>query len=68
MGINHKIELNVFSTLSNHKIYLLALSQTLMTDFPTLLYTSTSEIPTLSYTGSLKKIPLSDGASSYRSL
>ena len=25
-----------------------------MTDFPTILYTSTSEIPTLSYTGALK--------------
>ena len=34
-----------------------------MTDFPTHIYTSTSEIPTLSYTWSLKKIPLSGGAS-----
>ena len=42
-----------------------ALSQTQMTDFPSLLYTSTSEIPTLSYSGSLKKIPISGGASPY---
>ena len=32
-----------------------AISQTEMTDFPTLLKTSTSKIPTLSYTWSLKK-------------
>ena len=37
-----------------------------MTDFPTLLYPSTSEIATLSYTSSLKKIPLPGGASPYR--
>ena len=44
----------------SHKIYLLALwalSQTQLTD------TSTSKIPTLSYTRSLKKVPLSVGAS-----
>ena len=35
--------------------------QTEMTDSPILSYTSTSEIPTLSYTRSLKKIPLSAG-------
>ena len=29
-----------------------------MTDFPTLFYESTSETPTLSYTGILKKVPL----------
>ena len=29
-----------------------------MTDFPTLLYTLTSEIRPLSYTWSLKKVPL----------
>ena len=34
-----------------------ALSQTQMTDFPTLLYTLTSEISTLSYTWSLKRYP-----------
>ena len=34
-----------------------------MTDFPPLLYPSTNEIPTLSYTWSLKKIPLLGGAS-----
>ena len=29
-----------------------------MTDFPTLLYTSTCEIPTLLYTWGQKKVPL----------
>ena len=33
-----------------------------MTDFPTLSYTTTSKIPTLSYSWSLKKVPLSGGA------
>ena len=32
-----------------------------MTDFPTLLYTSTCDIPTLWYTWRLKKVPLSGG-------
>ena len=32
------------------------------TDFPTLPYTSTSEIPTLSYTWGPKKVPLSGEA------
>ena len=32
-----------------------------MTDFPSLLYTLSSEIPTLPYTWSFKKIPLSGG-------
>ena len=36
-----------------------------MIDFPTLLYTSICEIPTLLYTWSLKKVPLSGGASPY---
>ena len=45
-----------------------AISQTQMTDFPTLLNTSTSKIPTLSYTWSLKKVPLSGGPSPYRTL
>ena len=39
-----------------------------MTDFPTLSYTSAREIPTLLYTWSLKKVPLSCGASPYRPL
>ena len=34
-----------------------------MTDFPTLWYVATSEIPTLSFTWSLKKVPRSGGAS-----
>ena len=37
-----------------------------MTDFPTLSYSSTCEIPTLLYTWSQKKVPLSGGASPYR--
>ena len=37
-----------------------------MADFPTLSYTSTSKILTLSYTWSLKKVPLSSGACPYR--
>ena len=45
-----------------------AISQTQMTDFPTLWNTSTSKIPTLSDTWSLKKVPLSGGASQYRTL
>ena len=45
-----------------------AISQTEMTDFPTLLNTSISKIPTLSYTWSLKKVPLSGGASPSRTL
>ena len=40
-----------------------ALSQTQMTDFATLSYTSTSKIPILSHTWSLKKVLLSGGAS-----
>ena len=39
-----------------------------MNDFPTLLYTSTDEIPALLYTWGLKKVPISDGASPYRLL
>ena len=39
-----------------------------MTDFTTLSYTSTSEIPALSYTWSLKRLPLLGGASPYRPL
>ena len=39
-----------------------------MTDVTTLSYTSTSKIPSLSYTWSLKKIPCLGGASVYRPL
>ena len=39
-----------------------------MTDFTTLSYTSTSEIPALSYTWSLKRLPLLGGAFPYRPL
>ena len=58
MGINHK---NItFSRLYKAiKLICSALSQTEMTDFSTLSYTTlTSKIPTLSYTWSLKKVPL----------
>ena len=53
MGITHK-NITFFWTLWSHNInnfaLFEALLQTQMTDFPTLLYSSTSEIPTLSYT------------------
>ena len=42
--------------------------QTEMVDFATLSFTSTIEIPTLSYTWSLIKVPHSGGASPYRPL
>ena len=70
IGIDHKNR-RFFSTLWSHKSHLLALwtlLQTQMTDFPSLSYTSTSKIPTLSYTWSLRKIPLSGRASPYRPL
>ena len=38
------------------------------TDFTTLSYNSTREISTLSYTWSLKKVPLSGGASPYKAI
>ena len=37
----------------------------LMTDFPSLTYTSICEIPTLSYTCRLRKVPVSGGPSPY---
>ena len=40
----------------------------IMTDFPPLSYISIRKIPTLSYTRSLTKVPLSGGASCYRPL
>ena len=57
--INHKTR-TYCRLFHNNKIYLLAIwafLQTEKTDFPTLLLTSTGEIPTLSYTWSLKKVP-----------
>ena len=48
IGINRKN--STFARLFN-------ILQTQMTDFPTLLYTSTSVIPTLLYIWSLKKVP-----------
>ena len=39
-----------------------------MTNIPTLLYTLTSDIPSLSYTRSLKKLPPSGGTSLYKPL
>ena len=60
----------LFSRLiHSHEIRLSALwafLQRKMTDFSILLYTSASEIPTLSYTLSLKKVPLSGVPSPHR--
>ena len=57
----------IFSTIHSQEIVLLVLYvlQTEMTDFPILSYTSTSKIPTLSYTWCLKKIAFSGGAFPY---
>ena len=59
MGINHKNRMfsRLYKAIKIHLIALWALSQTQLTDFST-----------LSYTCSLKKIPLSGGASPYRAL
>ena len=59
MGINHKNRMfsRLYKAIKIHLIALWALSQTQMTDFST-----------LSYTCSLKKIPLSGGASPYMAL
>ena len=59
MGINHKNRMfsRLYKAIKIHLIALWALSQTQLTDFST-----------LSYTGSLKKIPLSGGASPYMAL
>ena len=59
MGINHKNRMfsRLYKAIKIHLLALWALSQTQMTDFST-----------LSYTCSLKKIPLSGGASPYRAL
>ena len=57
---NHKTR--TFSPLFHcHKMHPLALSGLLLTEIPTL----TSEIPTLWYTYSLQKVPLSGGAFAY---
>ena len=66
---NQSQKLNVFSTLWSHKIHLLALLGPFtdqITDFPTILYTLISEIPTLSWPEAPKKVTLSGGASRYR--
>ena len=47
---------------------MLSKQEVLFIQFPTLVYTSTCEIPTLLYTWSLKKVPLSGRASPYRPL
>ena len=54
-------------------MYLLASLLHLVTDqndinFPKISYTSAGELPTLSYTLTLKKVPLSGGAYPYRPL
>ena len=48
----------LFHSYKVHLLALLGLWQTKMTDFPTLSYSSTNEIPTNSYRWSLKKVPL----------
>ena len=71
IGINPKIECFPYSIKSQNSgicSALWAISQTQMTDFLTFLNNSTSKIPTLSYTWSLKKVPLSGGASQYATL
>ena len=51
--MNNIIIRKFYSLFRSHKVHLLAFYASLqieMTDFPTLSYTSTSEIPTISYT------------------
>ena len=66
--INHKTR--PFTLLFSQLWYIckpfLGFLPTEMTVFPILLYTSTSEIPNLSYTWGLKKVPLPGGTSPYR--
>ena len=69
LNMNKSLNLEVFLTFYSHKMRLLALLHpfTEMADFPTLLYSSTSESPNLLFTWSLKKVPLSGGVFPYRS-
>ena len=66
--INHKTR--PFTLLFSQLWYIckpfLGFLPTEMTVFPILSYTSTSEIPNLSYTWGLKMVPLPGGASPYR--
>ena len=67
---NHETK-TFFRLCQSHKIHLfsfLSLLPTEMTDSATLSYYSTCEIPILSYTSSLKMVPLSGGASQYKPL
>ena len=48
-----------------HLLALLGFLKTEMPDFSTLSHTLTGEIPTLSYTWNLKKVPLLGGAISH---
>ena len=70
-NLNKSQKQNVFSTFSqplNASLRPVGPLPTKMTDFLTVSYTSTSKIHTLLYTWSLKKVPLSGGASRYKPL
>ena len=68
--IDHKTRTfcQLFQSYKVHLLALLGLWQTKMTDFPTLSYSSTNEIPTNSYRWSLKKVPLWGRTSLYKPL
>ena len=54
---NHKPTLDFFTAINFFLLAILGLFRDGKTDFPTLLYTSNSETPNLSYTWELKKVP-----------
>ena len=58
----------LYKAKKTHLLAIWALSQIQMTYFPNLLYTSTSKIPTLSYTLTPQKVPRLGGPSPYRPL
>ena len=68
--INHKTRTfsQLFHCLKMHLLALLSLFTDEMTCLPTHSYTSTSEIPNISFTWKLKKVTLWGGASPYRPL
>ena len=68
--INHKTRTfsQLFHCIKMHLLALLSLFTDKMAYFPTHSYTSTSEIPKISFTWRLKKVPVWGGASPYRPL
>ena len=68
--INHKTRTfsQLFHCVKMHLLALLSLFTDEMAYFPTHSYTSTSEIPKISFTWRLKKVPLWGVASPYRPL